>query len=163
MFCAVPSNTPLKPGATPIPSAGPYYVQSYTPGQGAVLVRNPNYRGSRPQRFARIEVAEQVSNTRAVADVEAGTADYTSLITSPNLTLLASRLAARYGAGSAAAARGQQRDFHVPSYELDFLFLNTHRPLFSLETHVCARRSTMPSTAARSPPTATDLTHSPYR
>ena len=130
VFCAVPSNTPLKPGATPIPSAGPYYVLSYTPGQGAVLVRNPNYRGSRPRRFARIEVAERVSNTRAVADVEAGTADYTSLITSPNLTLLASRLAARYGPGSAAAARGQQRYFHVPSYELDFLFLNTHRPLF---------------------------------
>lgn len=48
-------------------------------------------------------MVEGVSNTRAVADVEAGSADYTTLITSPNLTLLASRLAAHYGPGSAAA------------------------------------------------------------
>ena len=131
VFCAVPSDTPIVPGGVRnVPSAGPYYVVSYTPGQGAVLARNPNYRGSRPRRFARIEVAEGVSNGRAVADVEAGTADYTTLITSPNLPLLASRLAARYGPGSAAAARGQQRYFHAAWPELDFLELNTHRPLF---------------------------------
>jgi peptide/nickel transport system substrate-binding protein len=130
VFCSVPSNTPIDPGGSPVPSAGPYYVVSYTPGQGAVLARNPNYRGSRPRRFERIEMAEGVSNTRAVADVEAGTADYTTLITSPNLKLLVSRLAARYGSGSAAAARGQQRYFHASWSELDFLHLNTHRPLF---------------------------------
>jgi YVTN family beta-propeller protein len=130
-FCAVPSDTPIVPGGMRnVPSAGPYYVVSYTPGQGVVLARNPNYHGTRPRRFARIEVAEGISNGRAVADVEAGTADYTTLITSPNLTLLASRLAARYGPRSAAAARGQQRYFHVPWPELDYLELNTHRPLF---------------------------------
>src|SRR6476660_6304133 len=95
VFCAIPANTPIVPGGVrKVPSAGPYYVVSYTPGQGVVLARNPNYHGSRPRRFARIEVAEGVSNGRAVSDVEAGTADYTTLITSPNLTLLASRLAA---------------------------------------------------------------------
>ena len=40
-----------------IPSAGPYRVASYTPGQGVVLTRNPNYHGSRPHRLARIELA----------------------------------------------------------------------------------------------------------
>jgi YVTN family beta-propeller protein len=131
VFCAVPSNTPIVTGGErKVPSAGPYYVVSYTPNQGVVLARNPNYRGSRPRRFARIEVAEGVSNGQAVADVEAGTADYTTLLTSPNLTRLASRLAARYGPGSAAAARGQQRYFHIAWPELDFLALNTHRPLF---------------------------------
>ena len=40
-----------------IPSAGPYRVASYTPNQGVVLTRNPNYHGSRPHRLARIELA----------------------------------------------------------------------------------------------------------
>ncbi len=34
VFCAVPSNTPIDPRSVrTIPSAGPYYVSSYTPGQ----------------------------------------------------------------------------------------------------------------------------------
>ncbi len=57
-FCAVPSNTPIEPrGVRVIPSAGPYRVASYAPGQGVVLTRNPNYHGSRPHHFERIEVA----------------------------------------------------------------------------------------------------------
>ena len=59
-----------------IPSAGPYRVASYTPGQGVVLTRNPNYHGSRPHRLARIELTVGISDRRAVAQVEAGTADY---------------------------------------------------------------------------------------
>ena len=39
-FCAVPSNTPIK-GARLIPSAGPYYVTSYTPGQGVAAGTQP--------------------------------------------------------------------------------------------------------------------------
>ena len=66
-FCAVPTNTPIKPnGVRVIPSAGPYYVQSYTPRQGVVLVRNPNYHGSRPHHFARIEFKVGISTRRAV-------------------------------------------------------------------------------------------------
>jgi YVTN family beta-propeller protein len=57
-FCAVPSNAPIDPrGFRVIPSAGPYRVASYAPRQGVVLTRNPNYHGSRPHRFQRIEVA----------------------------------------------------------------------------------------------------------
>ena len=48
-FCAVPLDTPLDPkGVRVIPSAGPYYVTSYTPGQGVVLKRNPNYQAAAP-------------------------------------------------------------------------------------------------------------------
>ena len=55
--CAVPSDTPLDPnGVSTLPSAGPYYLQSFTPG-AVVLVRNPNYHGSRPHNFERIQVA----------------------------------------------------------------------------------------------------------
>ena len=135
-FCAVPSNTPInRNGLRVIPSAGPYYVESYTPRQGVVLARNPNYHGSRPHHFARIELAVGISPQRAVAEIEAGTADYTALgLESPasmTITALASRLAARYGPGSAAAARGGQQYFDEPSLQLDYFVLNTHRPLFS--------------------------------
>ena len=68
--CAVPSDTPIDPrGVNVIPSAGPYYVQSFTPGQGVVLVRNTNYHGSRPRQFERIEVAIGMSTGRAVTAV----------------------------------------------------------------------------------------------
>lgn len=69
-FCAVPSGTPIDTNNLPIPSAGPYYVSTYTPGQGVVLVRNPNYRGSRPHHFVRIVVTVDTSIERAVDDVE---------------------------------------------------------------------------------------------
>jgi YVTN family beta-propeller protein len=127
-FCAVPSNTPIDPnGVRAIPAAGPYYVGSYTPGQGVVLMRNPNYHGSRPRHFAKIQLAVGISAQRAVAEIEADTADFAPLTTAAQ----APRLAARYGPGSAAAARGRQQYFVNPSRQLDFFFLNTHRRLFS--------------------------------
>jgi peptide/nickel transport system substrate-binding protein len=99
-LCAVPSATPIEPqGVRVIPSAGPYYVSSYTPGQGVVLLRNPNYRGNRPHQLARIEMAADISSQHGVANIAAETADYTFLFGSPAATIrtLASHLAARYG------------------------------------------------------------------
>lgn len=136
-FCAVPSDTPIsRQGERIIPSAGPYYVASYTPQQGVLLLRNPNYQGTRPHRFARIELDEGLSTQQAVARIEAGTADYTTLglTSSPStaqLPALASRLAARFGRGSAAARRGREQYFVTPLLQVDFFYLNTHRPLFS--------------------------------
>jgi YVTN family beta-propeller protein len=139
-MCAVPSDTPFNREVNVIPSAGPYYVQSFTPGQAVVLVRNPNYHGSRPHHFERIEVAIGMSAGRAVAAVKAGATDYTTLAfgsPSPGAGLAgtvaaeASALAARYGLGSAAAARGRQQYFVNPALQLDYFVLNTHRPLFS--------------------------------
>jgi YVTN family beta-propeller protein len=139
-FCAVPSNTPIEPGGVRlIPSAGPYYVASYTPGQGVLLVRNPNYHGSRPRRFARIELAVGIPAAQAVADVQAGAADYTSLglrslspASGPASTIvtLAAQLSARFGSASRVAERGQQRYFVHPMLQLDYFDLNTHRSLF---------------------------------
>jgi YVTN family beta-propeller protein len=134
-MCAVPSDTPINShGVTvPIPSAGPYYVASYTPGQAVVLLRNPNYRGSRPHQLQRIELAMGISERRAIADIEAGRADYRPLggPGPSDLSSIASELAARYGPGSAAAATGAQQYFVNPQPALDYLYLNTHRPLFS--------------------------------
>jgi YVTN family beta-propeller protein len=129
-FCAVPSDTPIDPqGVRVIPSAGPYQVASYTPGQGVVLTRNPNYHGSRPHRLARIEVAVGITPQRAVTQVEAGTADYA--IEGEVDSADAATLAARYGPGSPAARSGRQQYFVNAQPQLDFFALNTHRPLFA--------------------------------
>jgi peptide/nickel transport system substrate-binding protein len=132
-FCAVPSGAPIDPrGVGMLPSAGPYYVSSYTPGQGIVLLRNPNYRGARPRRFARIEFAV-VPFRRAVADVVAGNADDVWLFgyDAADLRTVTSDLAGRYGPGSQAAKRGRQQYFVSPQLGLDLFYLNTHRPLFA--------------------------------
>jgi YVTN family beta-propeller protein len=133
-FCVVPPDTPInRKGVPVVPSAGPYYVTSYTPGRAVVLARNPNYHGNRPHRFDRIEVALGISSQEGVSDIKAGTADYTTIAGPPAAAAraLASRLAAQYGSVSPGAARPGQRYFVTPLPELDFYVLNTHRPLFS--------------------------------
>jgi peptide/nickel transport system substrate-binding protein len=127
-FCAVPSGTPIAPMGV-IPSAGPYRVASYTPGHGVVLTRNPNYHGSRPHQPARIEVTVGTATRRAIAQVEAGDADYA--VDGPVDRADAARLAARFGPGSPAARSGHQQYFVNPAAQLDFLALNSHRPLFA--------------------------------
>src|SRR5262249_27018273 len=66
-FCAVPVSTPVVVNGVPIPipSAGPYYVAAYLPGQAAVLKRNPNYRGPRPHYFDAIVYRFGVSPSSA--------------------------------------------------------------------------------------------------
>jgi len=137
--CAVPSDTPLDPnGVRTLPSAGPYYLQSFTPGQAVVLVRNPNYHGSRPHNFERIQVAIGMSTGRAVAAVKTGTADNTTLNLASgssglpvSLATEATRLAAAYGPGSTAAEHGRHQYFVNPLTSVDSFLFNTHRPLFS--------------------------------
>ena len=116
-------------GVRVIPAAGPYHVVSYTPGHGVVLTRNPNYRGNRPHRLQRIEMAVGIPSKRAITQVEAGAADYAMFGAIGSAD--APRLAARYGAGSPAARSGRQQYFVNAEPQLDFLALNTHRPLFA--------------------------------
>ncbi|HTU30694.1 MAG TPA: ABC transporter substrate-binding protein [Solirubrobacteraceae bacterium] len=136
-FCAVPPGTPANPDSTAaIPSAGPYYVVSQTPSQGVVLARNPNYHGTRPRHFARIDATTGVPTVRAVREIESGRADYTAPgVDSPpqstTLAALTADLDVRYGPHSTAAADGHQQYFTSPNPQLDFFFLNSHRPLFS--------------------------------
>jgi ABC-type transport system substrate-binding protein len=101
-----------------------------------VLATNPNYHGSRPRHFARIELSVGVSTARAIAAVTADTADDVTVSFSTDLspTKLAadmSPIAARYGPGSAAAKKGRQRYFLNPVAELDYFVFNTHRALFA--------------------------------
>jgi YVTN family beta-propeller protein len=125
VWCAVPPDTPIDPrGVRLIPSAGPYRVVFDAPGQGIVLTRNPNYHGPRPHRLARIELTVGVPERRAIADVEAGRADYA--VDGPADDAQAAALAARYGQGTR-----RPRYFVTPVAQLDFIALNTHRRLFA--------------------------------
>jgi peptide/nickel transport system substrate-binding protein len=129
-MCAVPSGTPINPnGVRLIPSAGPYYVSSYAPGQGIALSRNRNYHGSRPHRFKRIVVNVNIPGQRAVARVQAGKSEYA--VDGEVSSSDAGTLAARYGPGTAASKAGRQQYFVNPSTGLSFYVLNTHRRLFA--------------------------------
>jgi YVTN family beta-propeller protein len=130
-FCAVPPGTPIaKKGVNSVPAAGPYYVASYTPGQGAVLKRNPNYRGSRPHALDEIDYSVGIGKTESVKEVEAGTADFAARLNGLAPAQGAS-LNARYGPGSPAARAGDQRYFVHSMLSIETLFMNTSRPLFA--------------------------------
>ena len=117
-----------------MPSAGPYYVDSYTPRHGLVLRRNPNYGGERPQGLAEIRYEFGVSTKRGVEEVEAGRADYVNLQpdgATPVLPEVARRLAARYGPRSEAADAGRQQLFTQTGPAVDSYIFNTHRGPFT--------------------------------
>jgi YVTN family beta-propeller protein len=126
VFCAVPTDTPNRPVSGALPSAGPYYVASATPGRSFVLLRNPNYHGDRPHRLQRIEVI--VGDPHPVAQIEASQLDYAIGGVPVGERARLDRL---YGAHSDAASRGQQRYFVHRTLEVDYLDLNTRRPLFA--------------------------------
>jgi peptide/nickel transport system substrate-binding protein len=126
--CAVPPGTPAVPGLASIPSAGPYYVASYSPRQQLVLRRNPNYRGDRPHHLDQMVFTIGIDSARGLADIEAGTADYAV----DGLPRDAGpRLESQYGPGSKAARAGHQQYFISPANGVRILHMNTSRPLFS--------------------------------
>ena len=127
--CAVPRDTPADAGGiNDIPSAGPYYIASYTPRQQLVLQRNPNYHGDRPRHLDKIVVAIGVDLSRALEEIEAGTADYAL---DGGQRDAAPRLESAYGPGSAAAKAGHQQYFISAANGVRLLHMNTSRPLFS--------------------------------
>jgi YVTN family beta-propeller protein len=125
--CAVPRDTPVAGGLNDIPSAGPYYIASYTPRQQLVLRRNPNYHGDRPHGLDPIVVAIGVDSARALEQVEADTADYA--VELPREA--GPRLESEYGPGSEAAKAGHQQYFVSEALGARILHMNTSRPLFS--------------------------------
>jgi peptide/nickel transport system substrate-binding protein len=127
--CAVPAGTPaIKGGLDDIPSAGPYYVESYSPRQQLVLRRNPNYRGDRPHHLDQMVFTIGIDSDRALTQIEAGTADYAfdglPRDAGPGLE-------SQYGPGSKAARAGHQQYFTSPANGVRILHMNTSRPLFS--------------------------------
>jgi peptide/nickel transport system substrate-binding protein len=85
-------------GTTPIPSTGPYRIESYAPGRQLTIVRNPHFRvwspTARPRGYADEIVYRMVRNAdRAVHQVLAGTAD---VLTEEVPSARVPELAARY-------------------------------------------------------------------
>jgi len=124
-FCAVPTDTPLDSHGAPVPSAGPYYVSSYTPKQQLVLERNPNYAGPRPHRLRRIVFTLGVNPTKSVKQIESGTVDYTDSVPPTHWVRLAARYGPQPGRGPTKA-----RFLVNPTATQYWVALNTSRPLF---------------------------------
>ena len=127
--CAVPIGTPaVRGGLDGIPSAGPYYIESYSSRQQLILRRNPNYRGDRPHRLDQMVFTIGINSARALNEIKAGRADYAVDGLPPDA---APGLESQYGPGSKAARSGHQQYFISPANGIRVLYMNTSRPLFS--------------------------------
>jgi peptide/nickel transport system substrate-binding protein len=127
-FCALPLNTPVNPQGLqgPVPAAGPYYLKSWTPKQQFVLVRNPNYKGPRPHVFQSMVFSVGKSPDATLLEVKADQADYALDGVSPAAY---GQLWTEYGPGHA-----KPQLFVNPVLSIDYLALNTSRPLFAKES-----------------------------
>jgi peptide/nickel transport system substrate-binding protein len=121
--CAVPADTPVVPNGltTPVASAGPYYLAAHT-DSFAVLKRNPNYRGPRPQHLDAIVFKFNISAGQAADAVKNGTLDY--FLESQNATLTPDTAAAR-------VAGDRYRLTPSSSAATHFFAFNVERPLFA--------------------------------
>jgi peptide/nickel transport system substrate-binding protein len=123
-LCVLPAGTPLQPnGVTPpIPSAAPYYISEYVPGQRIVVKRNTFYRGPRPHHVDGFLFDLTVGDSEAIDDVANGKADY-GWATQLTYASRASELAQRFGVN-------RKQFFVKPSPFLRMFALNTSRTLF---------------------------------
>jgi len=124
-FTAVPIGTPVAPDGLqePIPSAGPYYVDSHLLENQTVIRKNPNYTGERPQRVDGVVFTSVASPQRGGELVTAGEADYAYDEGTPPAAAFAphGRYERAYGAGQA----GKPRYFRVPASLTRFVLPNT--------------------------------------
>ena len=79
----LPADAPPKDvGTVPLPGTGPYLIQSYDPGTGMVLVRNPHFRewsaDAQPDGYPdRIRYDYGLEDTAAITAILNGQADWT--------------------------------------------------------------------------------------
>jgi peptide/nickel transport system substrate-binding protein len=127
-FCAVPAGAALDPAGSILPSAGPYYVDSFDRNGLTVVKRNPNYPGPRPRFFDEFDIHANVDQAATEAQIVAGDADY-ALDGLPVADYAA--IGAAYGPGSPASQAGHQQFFVNPNLTTRYLAMNTSRPLFA--------------------------------
>ena len=123
-LCLLPAGSPLQPsGVTPpVPSAAPYYISEYAPGQRIVLQHNVYYHGPRPHHLDSFVFDLTVDDTQAIDDVINDSADYAW---APNVVFAghAPELARHFGVN-------KKQFFVEPTAFLRMFVLNTSRPLF---------------------------------
>jgi serine/threonine-protein kinase len=133
-FCPVPLSVPIHVKGYPTrtyASAGPYYLSSLE-NHRAVLLRNPNYKGNRPRRSARIVYTNDIPTPQAITFANAGAVDVLpqDFDNTTDLFWPGGPLDERYGATSAAARAGKQQYFLYGAPLVDYMVFNTRRPLF---------------------------------
>lgn len=123
-LCAVPPDLPADPeGAkAPLPSAAPYYVSQYVPGERLVLERNRFYNGSRPHHLDRIVATLNATEGTIVDEIATGSIDW-GLETNGVWAERTDELRRRYGVN-------KTRFFVNPVAFTRMFVLNTSRPLF---------------------------------
>jgi ABC-type transport system substrate-binding protein len=123
-FCAVPPTLPVDAeGIGVFPTAGPYRVTEYRPGELVVIRRNPFYRGSRPHHVDGFDVDLRApSPDEPIRRIERGEVDWTSnlmpIFLNPSLGLVA-----KYGIN-------RSRFFSQRGLALRMFAFNSSRPLF---------------------------------
>jgi peptide/nickel transport system substrate-binding protein len=122
-FCAVPPSLPADPeGVGAFPSAGPYVVTEYRPGERVTIRRNPFYRGTRPHHVDGFDVDLRATGSADVLDrVERGDADW-GAAAAPDYFAPGRRLAAKHGVN-------KTRFFVLPGFVLRHIVFNASRPL----------------------------------
>src|SRR5919198_4673938 len=127
-FSPVPSDAPPVDPDAVLPSAGPYYVESFD-REGTTVVRvNPNYHGKRPHLFDQIVYQANVPADESEAAIKAGTVDYAADGLPPGDY---AAINAAYGPGSPAAQAGHQQFFVNPQLATRYVVFNVARPLFA--------------------------------
>jgi peptide/nickel transport system substrate-binding protein len=122
-LCAVPANLPADPeGAkAPLPSAAPYYVAQFVPGERILLERNRSYRGARPHHMDRIDIDLAADPATLIDDVASGKIEYAPA--GPWFGGHERELIRRYGVNKSQL-------FVLATLETHMFVLNTSRPLF---------------------------------
>jgi peptide/nickel transport system substrate-binding protein len=125
-FCAIPAGTKIDSnGLHSVPSAGPYYVASYTPHQSIVVKKNPNYHGDRPAYASELDYTQLTVNpNQGTLEAKNGALDYINDAVAPAQNR---PLYQQYGPGSS----GGERFFANPCLCVRYMGLNTSRPAFS--------------------------------
>ncbi len=122
-LCVLPAGLPSQPGGVtpPVPSAAPYYVSEFAPGQRLALKRNVYYQGPRPHHVESFLFDLTVDENQAIDDVVNGGADF-AWVPDFYYTQRAAELARRFGVN-------KKRFFVEPGDFLRLFVLNTSRPL----------------------------------
>ncbi len=122
-ICAVPPNLPADPeGAkAPLPSAAPYYVKEYVPGDRLLLERNRFYKGERPHHVDRFVADLAVDESTIIDEIASGQLDWGWAVRGARAR--GAELKQRYGVN-------KSRFFVQAQNFLRMFVLNTSRPLF---------------------------------
>ena len=123
-FCAVPPTLPVDAeGIAVFPTAGPYRVTEYRPGERVVIRRNPFYGGSRPHHVDGFDVdLRAASLDDPIRLIDRGEVDWTTNLM-PVFLNPALGLREKYGIN-------RSRFFSQPGLTLRMFAFNSSRPLF---------------------------------